>query len=249
MTDLHTVLPPPGRVNGTPLYNDHPDDHNVVVDAINALHAGFLTYQDTIHLVVYPDLATMYADASQPEGTLGWALGAYGSAYAALAVYDPNTFGWVIITEPMHLFTPRAWIGGTELTLVPTTGYQSKMRQDFGYCWFMIRARFGGLNTISGSGVFAVMPPIAPTTVGAGPFQMAYCVVPTLGAIGGIAGAFDGNNVSVPALPGASVPGHLACVMPGGGGLMDRGDMGPGTPGGQFDVFMSGFYPILGFVV
>lgn len=251
MSDLSIVLPPPNRLNGTRLHDDHPDDHNVVVDAINALYSGVAGFVSTIHMVTYATRALMLADASQPAGTLG-----YSMADATLAIYVPDHYmlgyPWTIIVEPMHTFTPRCWIGTTELTIVPTTGYRSQIRQEFGYLWFEIHARFGGLDTISGTGNLAVMPPISPSPSVTGTFSLAYAICPSVGAVGSMSGAWDGTTV----LSGAPITGQIAIVMPAGAGLMDRSDMGPssGTPPidggstGQFDLSLAGQYPIAGFV-
>jgi hypothetical protein len=254
MTDLHDVLPPPARTNTTPLYDNHPDDHNVMVDAVNQLAAGVGTYVSTIMLKVYADIATRQID-EPPEGTLGWAV-----AEGNLAIYHSHTLGsgavsseWIVLRETMQDFTPRCWIGAAEQTYVPVTDdgtgqpYQSRFRQDFGYCFFSVQARFSGL-TSGQSGDLAVMPPLQPTgltTGGAvlsGPFSVAYVVVPTTGAIGGVGGAWNGSDV----LTGSAHPGKLAIVMPGTQALLDRSEMGSGS--GTFDVIMAGSYPLDGFV-
>ena len=243
MSDLHDLLPPPGRTNATWLHDLHPENHNALVDAVNQLAARLPEVWDNIHLVVYADDGVRDGDTGQGDGTLAWTV-----TEGTLAIAEGGA--WTVLLSRMQTFDPRAWIGDDELTLVPVDGYVSRYRQEFGVCWFLVHARFSGLDD-GLAGTLSVLPPLTPDVDAGGPFQMAYAVVPTLGAIGGMRGAYNGTTT----LAGAPAAGQLAFVMPGIGGLMQRTDMGPdptveiiagGAPG-EFDLSLAGFFPIEGF--
>lgn len=258
MTDLSAVLPPPGRSNTTLLHDLHPEDHNEIVDAINALDTASSAVEATNAYRIYASTVLRNADATaHVPGMLSWV----GGTEATLAVWESD--GWHTLVQPTVNFNPRLWIGTAELTFVPVTGYVSTYRNEGGLCRFRISARFGGLAGAS-PGTLALMAPLPPMvgsftyiaepdpgvpefitgTVSSGTFGMAYAVVPDLGAIGGIGGVYDGTVT----LSGASGAGELAIVMPGTAGLMERADMGSGTGSiaggapGEFDVFLAGVY-------
>lgn len=251
MTDLRDILPPPGRSNVTTLLDSHPADHNAIVDGLNGLGLRVDALETAAQYRVYDTLADRDADISaHVDGMLTWAI-----SERTVAVWNGE---WTVLAEPFTAFSPHLWIGTLEFNNVtPTSGtaYQSGFRRMFGSCEFYIAARFGELGP-SQSGNLIVMPPVRPTDTGSGPFGNAYCVVPEDGAVGGMSGAFNGSAAQpAPSNGDPLVIGQLAIAMPGTGGLMDRGDMGSGNGSisggnnGEFDVFMSGRYPMFGFVV
>lgn len=244
-------LPAPGRTNTTALLDNHPSDHNTLVDAINEVNADLQDALLSANYRVYNTLADRNADVTAHiEGMLAWSI-----SERTLSIWHGE---WTVIFEPFIAFTPHLWIGSTEFrNVTPTSGtaYQSGYRHEFGKCAFYIAARFGQLGP-SETGVLSVMPPLRPTNTGSGPAGSGYAVVPDLGAVGGMSVGFNGTT-SLPA-PSDGTPlvqGQLAIVMPGTGGLLDRADMGSGSGSigggnpGEFDVFLSGFYPLYGFVV
>jgi hypothetical protein len=255
MTDLRVVLPPPGRTNTTLLHDLHPDDHNVIVDAINGVDVALAAAVAAGHYRIYFSLAERDADtAARVDGTLAWA-----AVEGVLAVWRVEA--WLTLFEPLIDFEPHLWIGTAEFdNVIPvaTPPYRSRYRHEFGVCRFWIAARFGSLGA-GATGTLAIQAPLPPAVytvtivtpeetftdeVSSGAFGTAYAVTGDHGAIGGIGGVYDGTVT----LLGASGAGQLAIVMPDTGGLMDDTDMGGGASSivggnpGEFDVFMAGAY-------
>lgn len=225
LPELH--LTPPGRSNATTLLNNHPDDHNLIVDAINDISdflndvTGRATYR------VYDTVTARNADTdAHIEGMLTWAV-----SERQMAVWHGQ---WFILFQPFTAFTPRLFIGTAELRpLGPPPPYQTGYRLSYGVVEFSIGHRFGQIPDSAGTDILYVMPPtndagaiIAPPD-GQGGFGTAYLVdITGNGAVGGMGGVYN--------------PTQLAIVVPGTGGLLRRSDLGPA--GGEIDVFLNGSY-------
>jgi hypothetical protein len=228
MTDLRTVLPPPGRTNTTTLFDNHPGDHNQIVDSLNLVAGRVDALENAAYMRVYSNIAARNADTSAHiEGMLSWAAGDQ-----TLAVWHG---AWWILEEPFHAFTPRLWIGTVEFALgaTPVTGY----RHSYGSCQFYISANWGVLGPGVTTGDISMLPPITPDPAANGGFGSMYvspmaATAPVVGL-----GLFNGTTT----LSGAPHAGQLAIGSPLDGRLLNRNDL---PPNGNFNCYASGFYPI-----
>jgi hypothetical protein len=215
-------LPAPGRVNATPLADNHPSDHDVIVDSVNELWADLNDALDAARYRTYDTVADRDADTgAHVEGTLAWA-----TSERVLAIWHGE---WQVLTQPFTPFVPRCFFGDTEMrALGPPPPYQTGYRLSYGVVEFSIGHRFGQIADpplMDPTDILMVLPPVPPD--GQGGFGTAYVVdVTGVGAVGGMGGVYN--------------PTQLSIVVPGFGGLLRRSDLGPA--GGNIDVFMNGTY-------
>jgi hypothetical protein len=226
MTDLRDILPPPGRTNTTPLPDNHPADHNQIVDAINIIANQVSALAVAGNYRTYASIADRNADTgARVNGMLTYAV-----AERTLAVWGG---AWLIMMEPFQPFTPRLWLGNTEMGRgsVPSCGY----RHAFGSCQFYITCNWGVLGP-GLSGDISMLPPLAPDPAANGGFGTMFvspmaATAPLVGL-----GLFNGTTT----LAGAPYAGQLAIGSPLDGRLLNRNDL---PPNGNFNAYASGFYP------
>lgn len=229
MTDLHDILPPPGRTNATGLFDSHPADHNQIVDSVNIIANRVDALSTLPNFKVYADKATRDADtAAHVGGMLSWAI-----SEQTLAIW---TTTWAILTEPFQPFTPRLWVGGLEFGLgsPPSCGY----RHVFGSCQFYLSANFGvlGPGPPSQEGDISLLPPLQPKSSSNGGFGTMYVSPMAVDAPNVGMGLFNGAVT----LAGAPYAGQLAIGSPADGRLLNREDL---PPNGNFNCYASGFFP------
>src|SRR4051794_39854794 len=116
MSDLRSVLPPPGRTNVTTLFDNHPADHDALVDALNGLGVRIDDLETAAQYRTYATIADRDADTSAHIlGMITWAI-----SERTLAVWNGE---WDVLNEPFIAFSPKLWIGGTGMANVtPTSG-------------------------------------------------------------------------------------------------------------------------------
>src|SRR5262249_54332070 len=152
MTDLRDVIPAPGRTNATPLFDNHPADHNTIVDALNSVANRVDDLETSAYYRVYANKAARNADTSaHVTGMLTWP-----AAEATLPIWEG---AWTILPEPFRPFPPPLWVGTTEFALgaTPSCGY----RHVYGSCQFYISANWGVLGP-GQTGDISMLPPLIP---------------------------------------------------------------------------------------
>jgi hypothetical protein len=226
MTDLHDILPPPGRTNSTPLLGSHPGDHNEIVDALNDLGDLVDSIRTAASYRVFDTIAGRDGDVSaHVEGMLAWA-----NSEMTLALWHGE---WIILQEPFQPWVPVVHMGAAVYALTANRG--CGFRHEYGSCRFYISLRVL-LGTSDPDDVLYVEPPLVPTSQGG--FGVGYVVDPTAGSIGGL-GLHDEHIGG-----GSGAPPALAIGMPGVEGLMARRHL---AAVGEFDLYMSGFYATAAF--
>jgi hypothetical protein len=218
MTDLRALLPPPGRTNTTPLFNDHPDDHNHIVAAVNELADKVTDAIDIPNYRVYADKAARDADATaHVEGMLAWAV-----TERTLAIWHG---AWNVVREPpLDTWAPVIKLGAEVLTVITGADYTHWYRHDFGVCTFGLYQVMAPPTGTNVADVLTIDPPLVPTSEGgAGVGFVLTSEIP--GAIG------VGTVVD---------PTRMAILKPPTG-LLTRGDLGT-LGASNVEVFSTGQY-------
>ena len=221
MTDLRALLPPPGRTNTSVLFDDHPDDHNEIVDALNVLADKLADATTLAGYRVYATVAARDADAgAHVEGMLAWT-----EAELTLAVWHGE---WMVVREPpQDTWAPVIKLGAETLTVIAGADYTHWYRHDFGVCTFGLYMVMEPPDGTNAADVLTVDPPLTPTSEGGA--GVGFCLVDP-----GPSGAIGVGTVVDPT--------RMAILKPPTG-LLTRGDLGFSMPlTSNVEVFMAGQY-------